>query len=206
MGDWLKSLFRRERMGDKYLVVGLGNPGREYSGNRHNAGFQVLDRLYARYGITSQRKKPDAFVADATISGRSVLLVRPTTYMNLSGRPVGALARFYQVPLDRILVVVDDLDLPVGTVRLRPSGGAAGQKGMLDIIRHLGSQEFARLRVGIGRPPGRMDPAAYVLQDFGKDEMPLMLEAYDRAVDAIEVWLRDGIELAMSRFNGPAAG
>lgn len=203
--DFLRRWGGGRTMADKYLIVGLGNPDREYRANRHNVGYQVLERLIERRGYSSMRRKHDAFIWEEILAGKSVILAKPTTYMNRSGRPVGALARFYKIPLDRILIIVDDLDLPTGTVRMRPSGGAAGQKGVRDIINHLGSQDFARLRVGIGRPPGRMDPAAYVLQDFGKDELPIMLEAYDRAIEAIETWLSDGIELAMSRYNGPAA-
>jgi PTH1 family peptidyl-tRNA hydrolase len=190
-------------MSDKYLIVGLGNPGREYRDNRHNVGFQVIDHLAARHGIAFSRMQNGALVAAGSLAGRPCVLAKPQGYMNRSGTPVAALLRFYKVPLDRLLVVFDDLDLPVGTLRIRPEGGSGGQNGMRHIIACLGSQEFARLRVGIDRPPGRMDPAAYVLQDFGADQLPLIREGYDRVADAIETWLRDGVELAMSRHNGP---
>jgi len=191
-------------MDDRYLLVGLGNPGREYQKNRHNVGFQVLDYLANRHGLAYSRKRNDAFIATGSVVGRQVILAKPQTYMNRSGRSVSGLMRFYKIPAERLLVVVDDLDLPVGSLRLRGSGGSAGQKGMKDIIAHLGSEDFARLRVGIDRPPGRMDPADYVLQDFSKDQRAVIDETYSRAADAIETWLRDGIELAMSRHNGPA--
>ncbi|NDJ35217.1 MAG: aminoacyl-tRNA hydrolase, partial [Chloroflexi bacterium] len=128
---------------------------------------------------------------------------KPQTYTNKSGGPVGALVRFYKLDPANLLVVGDHLDLEAGTLRMRPSGGSGGLNGIKDIIRHLGTEEFARLRIGIGRPPGKMDPAAYVLQDFKGDEIALFKEVRERAADAIESWLTEGIELAMSRHNGP---
>ncbi len=191
-------------MTDRYLIVGLGNPGREYADNRHNAGFQVIDHLAARHGLAFSRLQNGAAINTGTMVGRSVVLAKPQKYMNNSGVQVRALVAFYKIALERLLVIVDDLDLPVGTVRLRPEGGSAGQNGMRSIIQHLGAQDFARLRVGIDRPPGKMDPAAYVLQDFSAAQREIMAETYDRAADAVETWLTDGITLAMSRHNGPA--
>lgn len=188
----------------KYLIVGLGNPGREYRHNRHNIGFQVVDHLAERYGLALTRLQNGAFVTTGAIAGRPVVLAKPQQYMNRSGTPVSALVKFYKVPLGQLLIVYDDLDLPTGAIRLRPLGGSGGHKGMKNIIERLGSEEFARLRIGIGRPPGRMEPADYVLQDFGPDEQPVIHETLDRAANAIETWLRDGIDLAMSRHNGPA--
>mgnify|MGYP002682670851 CR=1 FL=1 len=153
-------------------------------------------RTFTRAGVAVPRYAPTTDFAD-----HADALAASCT--DLIGAP---LARYYQVAPEDLIVIHDDLDLAAGKLRLRKNGSSGGQNGIKSIIERLGTPEFARVKVGIGRPPGRMDPAAYVLQDFGKDEMPLMLEAYDRAVDAIEVWLRDGIELAMSRFNGPAAG
>jgi PTH1 family peptidyl-tRNA hydrolase len=190
-------------MSERYLIVGLGNPGRKYKRNRHNVGFQVIDHLAKRHGLRFGRRQSDAFVTGGQIAGRAVILAKPLSYMNKSGGPVAALRRFYKIDPARLLVIFDDLDLPVGTLRLRPSGGSSGQKGMKSIVERLGSQEFPRLRVGIGRPPGRMDPAAYVLQNFGKEQLATVEETYERAADAIETWLRDGVELAMSRHNGP---
>jgi PTH1 family peptidyl-tRNA hydrolase len=189
---------------DKYLIVGLGNPGREYVSNRHNVGFQVVDHLAARHGLAFRKLQSKAFVTSGKIAGRSVILAKPQSYMNLSGGPVASLQRFYKVTLDHLLVICDDIDLPVGTLRLRPFGGSGGQNGMKSIIERLGSEVFPRLRIGIGRPPGRMDPAAYVLQDFDRVQLTVIDAAYGRAADAVEAWLIDGIELAMSRFNGPA--
>ena len=185
------------------LIAGLGNPGPQYAANRHNIGFRCLDRLAAAHGLTFDRRQKRALTARGVIAGREVLLVKPQTFMNESGRAVVPLARFYKVPPARLLVVYDDLDLPPGTLRLRPSGGSGGHRGMRSIIAQLGSQEFPRLRIGIGRPPGRMDPAAYVLQDFAPEEWPLMEETLARAIAAIEVWLTEGLHAAMSRYNGP---
>lgn len=188
---------------ERALIVGLGNPGRKYRNNRHNIGFQAVNAFAARHGWRFSRQQENAFVAEGRIGGRPVTLARPMTYMNQSGRPVKGLATFYKLPLENIIVLFDDLDLPLGTLRLRPEGSAGGHNGMRDIIRHLGSNQFPRLRLGIGRPPGRMDPKAFVLQDFNKDERPIVEDLYERAADALETWLEEGITLAMSRHNGP---
>ena len=184
-----------------YLIVGLGNPGPRYTANRHNVGFRCLDRLAGAHDLTFDKRQKRARVALGTIHGRRVILAQPQTFMNESGRAVAPLARFYQVEMERLLVVYDDLDLPLGTVRLRPEGGTGGHKGMRSITEHLGGQSFSRLRLGIGRPPGRMDPAAYVLQDFSVEDQPLVEDMLERAVTAVETWLREGIEAAMSRHN-----
>ncbi len=192
-------------MPDMYLIVGLGNPGRQYRGNRHNVGFRCLDVLAEAHGLSFGRYLHQAITADGTIAGRRVLLAKPQTFMNLSGISVAAMIRFYKIPLERLLVIGDDLDLPTGTLRMRKKGGSGGHRGLQDIIDRLGSEEFPRLRIGIGRPPGRMDAADYVLQDFTADELQIIDVALRRAADAVECWLTDGIELAMSRYNGPAA-
>nr|WP_290665192.1 aminoacyl-tRNA hydrolase [Ardenticatena sp.] len=184
-----------------YLIVGLGNPGPQYARNRHNVGFQVLDRLAGRHGLTFSRTMHRALVAEGRIDGRRVLLAKPLTYMNNSGEAVGALVRSFDIPLEQVLVVYDDIDLPPGALRLRPKGGSGGQRGMRSIIHHLGTEAFPRLRIGIGRPPERMDVAAYVLQNFSPDEELDMEEVRERAVDAIETWLREGLQAAMNRFN-----
>jgi len=186
---------------ESYLIAGLGNPGPQYAANRHNVGFQCVERLAAAWGLAFGKRQKRALVVLSTFQGRRIILARPQTFMNESGRAVAPLARFYQVQPERLLVVYDDLDLPLGTVRLRPEGGSGGHKGMRSIIEHLGGQDFPRLRIGVGRPPGRMDPAAYVLQDFSADEEPLRGEALERAVMAIETWLREGIEAAMEQYN-----
>lgn len=143
-----------------------------------------------------------ALVCPATYEGRRVLLAKPQTYMNLSGQSVQGLARFYKLPLERLLVAHDDLDLPLGMLRLRPGGGPGGQKGVASTIERLGSAGFARLRIGIGRPPGRMDPADYVLQDFRPDQQDELAEVIERASDAALLFVTDGIQTAMNRFNG----
>ncbi len=187
-----------------YLIVGLGNPGPKYAANRHNVGFMCLERLAAAHSLTFDKRQKRAHVALGAIRGLRVVLAQPQTFMNDSGQAVVPLAQFYQVPPARLLVVYDDLDLPPGTLRVRPEGGSGGHKGMHSIIEQLGSSDFARLRIGIGRPPGQMDAAAYVLQDFSADEMPLIEKALERAVAAIEMWLVEGVVMAMSRHNsGP---
>lgn len=184
-----------------YLLVGLGNPGVRYARNRHNIGFRCLQRLAERHGLEFARRQKNARVAQGTVLGQPVLLALPQTYMNESGRSVGPLVQFYKVPLDHLLVVYDDLDLPLGVLRLRPDGGSGGHRGMQSVIQHLGTNAFPRLRLGIGRPPGGKDPADYVLEDFRPEEEPIVDEMLDRAVAAIECWLTEGLEKAMSLYN-----
>ena len=187
-----------------YLIVGLGNPGPKYAANRHNAGFLCLERLAAAHNLTFDKQQKKARVALGVICERRVILAQPQTFMNDSGRSVAPLVQFYKVSPERLLVVYDELDLPLETLRMRPEGGSGGHKGMRSIVEQLGSQDFARLRIGVGRPPGQMDPAAYVLQDFSPDEKLLVEETLKRAVTAIETWLVEGVEMAMSRHNsGP---
>lgn len=190
-------------MSERYLVVGLGNPGPKYQNTRHNVGFRCVDALVAAHGLTFKpRKQSKARIADGAIAGRSVLVAKPQTFMNLSGAAVQGLAAFYKIPPDRIIVVFDDLDLPLGTLRIRPKGGSGGHKGLTDIIQRLGTQDFPRIRFGIGRPPGRMDPAAFVLYPFDERDRVLVEDTVARAVKAIETWLAEGIESAMNRYNG----
>lgn len=186
----------------KYLIVGLGNPGREYVGNRHNVGFMALDRLAKVHKTAFTRRQGKALITSIRVDEKLVVLAKPQTYMNLSGAAVASLIRFYDMPLERLLVCFDDLDLPVGTIRLRAEGGSAGQNGMQSIIESLGTQNFPRLRLGIGRPPGRMDAADYVLQDFKGFEAEVMEATLDKAAQAIETFIQHGIVTAMNRFNG----
>jgi PTH1 family peptidyl-tRNA hydrolase len=188
-------------MNDRYLIVGLGNPGRKYRGNRHNIGFMIVDQLASDNGIQSSTVQNKAIVGDGRIANQRVILAKPQTYMNDSGNAVGPLANFYKVPPENIFVIYDELDLPFGTLRLREKGSAGGHNGMKSIIQHIG-QDFPRLRVGIGRPAGKMPPAAWVLQDFGKDDMPIVTDIISEAIRATETYLRGGIQLAMSRHNG----
>lgn len=186
------------------LVVGLGNPGAEYARHRHNLGFRVVDALARAHGLSFSRAKlARAYTAQGRIGGRSVLLVKPQTYVNRSGQAVGRLARWHKVPPAQILVVYDELDLPLGRLRLRPEGGSGGHNGMRSIIEVLGNQGFPRLRVGIDRPPGKMDPADYVLHPFSREEDEIVALAIDQAVAAVEAWLAEGIMVAMDRFNRP---
>ena len=191
--------------GKRFLIVGLGNPGRNHAFNRHNVGFMAIDRLALAQGIDMRRVQSKAIVGSGRLAEGAVVLAKPQTFMNLSGEAVGALAGFYRIPPSAVLVVYDELDIPFGVIRLREKGGAGGHNGMRSIIQHLGN-DFPRLRLGIGRPPGRMDPAAYVLQDFGRDELPLVSEMLATAGQAIASFVRDGIDLTMSRFNGPVEG
>lgn len=184
-----------------YLIVGLGNPGPQYSRNRHNLGFQILDVLAGRHGLSFNQARYKSLIAEGRIASKPVLLVKPMTYMNLSGEAVGPIVRAYQVPPERLLIVYDDMDLPPGKLRLRSKGGSGGHRGLESVIRALGTNEFPRLRVGIGRPPGKMSPVEYVLQNFSPEEEEIMAVAREEAADAIETWLTEGIHKAMDRFN-----
>ncbi len=193
----------RTRM-TKFLIVGLGNPGREYAFNRHNVGFMAVDRLAKKHGTAFTRRQGKALITSINVEAHSVVLAKPQTYMNLSGDAVASLVRFYDLPLEQIMVCYDDLDLPVGAIRLRPQGGSAGQNGVQSIIEQLGTQNFPRLRLGIGRPPGRMLAAAYVLHDFDKFDGEVMDMTLNKAVEAIEVFVVEGLNAAMNKFNGTA--
>lgn len=171
------------------LIVGLGNPGPAYAHNRHNIGFRMLDSLAEIYQQTFSRTEHHASTAHGTAEGERVILAKPQTWMNESGKAVGPLSNFYKVTPDRLLVIYDDLDIPLGTVRFRLSGSSGGHRGVQSIIQQLGTQEFPRLRLGIGRPPGRMDPAAYVLQNFSTEEELLLEETLRLAKTLIIAWL-----------------
>lgn len=188
-------------MSNTYLIVGLGNPGREYHKNRHNVGFMQLDALAEELNTRFTRLESRALITKANYRDHRLILVKPQTYMNLSGLAVESLLRFYRIELDNLLIAYDDVDIPFGYLRMKPKGGAAGQKGMLSIIDRLGTQEFPRLRIGVDRPPGKMLASAYVLQDFSKseqDELPFILR---RGVDAILTYITTGIDAAMNLFN-----
>ncbi len=185
-----------------FLIAGLGNPGRKFEHNRHNVGFMLLNRLSSRLGESFGSVESKALVAKSSYLGERVILVKPQTYMNNSGKAVSSLVHFYKVPMDNLMVAYDDVDLPLGILRLRPSGGSAGQKGMQSIIERLGTEEFPRLRIGTGRPPGRMEASDYVLQDFPNDETDLLTDTLDRAVEAVLTFLQYGLERAMNSYNG----
>jgi len=185
----------------EWLIVGLGNPGRKYASNRHNVGFHVVDRLAAATDLRFDERRNRAHLARGRVEGIGVALVKPQAYMNRSGAAVSAVARFFKVPSERTLLIFDDLDLPLGSLRLRVRGGAGGHRGVASIIAGLNTRNLPRFRIGIGRPPGQMPPEAYVLQDFSADETQLMEETYQRAVEAIFIALHDGFDTAMNQFN-----
>lgn len=189
-------------MTETYLIIGLGNPGREYRETRHNVGFMLLDRLTVRLNARFTRLQSRALVASAHFQERKIILAKPQTFMNLSGQSVQGLMHFYKLPLENLLIAHDDLDLPVGTIRLRPDGGSAGQKGMMSTIERLGTDEIPRLRLGIGRPPGQMQAPDYVLQDFSKADLTIISETLNRAVETALSWVTDGLEAAMNKYNG----
>lgn len=187
---------------ERWLIVGLGNPGPGYANNRHNAGCMVADVLAARMVVTFRAGKFLAAVADGRLAGLPVTLAKPLTFMNLSGGPVAGLGGFYKLPAGQIVVMHDELDLPFGTIRLKRGGGDSGHNGLRSVTASLGTREYYRVRFGIGRPPGRMDPAAFVLRDFAKPErgeLPLLL---DQAADAVEVLISKGLAAAQNAFHG----
>ncbi len=185
------------------LIVGLGNPGGDYARTRHNAGFLVLEELARRASLGwSLEKRFDSRLSKLESDGQKVLLAQPQTFMNLSGEAVSALVIFYRVPLNRLLVVTDDADLPLGGIRLRPQGSSGGHHGLESIEQHLGSREFARLRVGIGRKDGRREIAVHVLGKFSPEEAPLLEKVLQRAADQSACWVAEGIDKAMNKFNG----
>jgi peptidyl-tRNA hydrolase, PTH1 family len=189
---------------ERWLIAGLGNPGPEYAGNRHNCGFMVADVLAGRIGARFKRDRSRAVVAAGRLASRPVTLAKPQTFMNLSGGPVAALRSFYKIPAERIVVIHDDLDLPFETIRLKLGGGDGGHNGLRSVTAALGTPDYLRTRVGIGRPPGRMDPADFVLRDFSaaeRKQLPLVLE---RAADAVEALLQAGLAVAQNEFNQPS--
>ncbi len=189
-------------MPETFLIVGLGNPGREYRQNRHNFGFMLVDHLAVKLDARFTRLQSKALVAAAIYKERKIILAKPQTFMNLSGQAVQGLLRFYKLPLTSLLVVHDDIDLPTGTIRIRPDGGSAGQKGMASIIERLGTDEFPRMRVGIGRPPGQMQAPDYVLQNFSNSEISMLSQTFESTVEAIQTFVVEGLEAAMNKYNG----
>jgi peptidyl-tRNA hydrolase, PTH1 family len=184
------------------LVVGLGNPGRRYEGTRHNVGFIVVGQLAKAHAVGTVKSRFQGEAVDADIGGAKALLLTPSTFMNLSGASVLAARDFYKIALEDILIVCDDLNLPLARLRLRAAGSAGGQKGLEDIIRRLGTEEFSRLRIGVGSPPQGWNWPDFVLSKFRKEELPDMELAVARAVEAIGTWVREGIQVSMNRYNG----
>jgi PTH1 family peptidyl-tRNA hydrolase len=187
---------------DTYLIIGLGNPGREYKDSRHNVGFMLIDRLAVLLDARGMKLQSKALIATAVFEGRKIMLAKPQTYMNLSGASVQGLLHFYKIPFESLIVAHDDLDLPFGVIRIRPGGGPGGQRGMASTIERLGTKDFPRLRIGIGRPPGRMDPSRYVLQDFSREESAELSGILERAAQAALSFVRDGLDRTMNTFNG----
>jgi len=183
------------------LIVGLGNPGSRYRGTRHNVGWEVLERLARKHGIAIEEDTGWAEVGRGDIGPHRVVLARPMTYVNASGMAVQDLKRRYRVKPSDLFLIVDDLDLPLGRLRLRPKGTAGGHNGLRSVIEALGTDGFPRMRVGIGRPPGKMDAADHVLARFSAEERQMLNDALDRAVEALEVAIVDGVDVAMNRFN-----
>jgi PTH1 family peptidyl-tRNA hydrolase len=186
---------------ETFLIIGLGNPGRAYRETRHNIGFMLMDRVSSRLKMRFMRLQSRALIASTIFQERKIILAKPQTFMNLSGQSIQGLMHFYKLPLEKLLIAHDDLDLPVGTIRLRPDGRSAGQKGMMSAIERLGTDEFPRLRLGIGRPPGQMSAPDYVLQNFSAGDLTIINETLDRAVEAALLWVTDGLEKAMTKFN-----
>ncbi|MGH3301825.1 MAG: aminoacyl-tRNA hydrolase [Streptosporangiaceae bacterium] len=184
-----------------WLIVGLGNPGPQYARNRHNVGFLVVDVLAERAGVRFKRDRSRAQVAIGRLAGVPVILAKPMTSMNASGRPVAALRAFYKLPGDRIVVIHDELDIPFGDARLKLGGGDNGHNGLRSVTAALGSRDYYRIRIGIGRPPGRMDPADFVLRDFAAAERGVLPDILSRSADAAEVLLTRGIAVAQNEFH-----
>ncbi len=182
-----------------YLIIGLGNPGPRYARNRHNIGFRAVEEVAATHRLAFRRREAHALTAHGHIDGRRVILAKPQSWMNESGLAVAALARFYRIDPPQILVIHDDLDLPLGTLRFREGGSSGGHRGVQSIIERLGRSDFHRLRLGIGRPPGRMEAAAYVLQNFSTEEEPIVWEVLRLTCHLVEDWLQGRVQLSMRR-------
>lgn len=187
-----------------YIIAGLGNPGRKYDNTRHNAGFLTIDALADRYRIDVEERAHRAFVGKGVIEGKKVLLVKPQTFMNLSGESIRSVMDFYKEELDHFFVIYDDISLEPGQLRVRKKGSAGGHNGIKNIIAHLGTQEFSRIRVGIGPKPDQMDLADYVLSRFSRAETDLMDRAFEEGAKAAVTIMTEGVGAAMNRFNGSA--
>ena len=187
---------------DTFLLIGLGNPGREYKDTRHNVGFMLIDRIAVRLNARGMKVQSKAIITTAAFEDRKLILAKPQTFMNLSGQSVQGIVHFYKVPFTNMMILSDDLDIPFGTIRIRASGGPGGQRGLSSILEKLGTKEIPRLRLGIGRPPGRMDPSDYVLQSFSRDELASLSEILDQAAEAVLAFVTHGLNRAMNEFNG----
>ena len=202
------SLFKEKSNTDQsmetYLVAGLGNPGREYKQTRHNIGFMVAEQLSNDLSISMGKVQSRAIIGMGRALNSKIIIARPQTYMNRSGEAVKGLLKFYKIPLENLIVIHDDLDIPFGTIRIRKQGGPGGQKGVKSIIDHMGTQDFNRIRMGIDRPPGRMDAADYVLQRFSRNEEDQLEQLVKQASKAIQTIITNGMDQAMNEYNGQA--
>lgn len=187
-----------------YIIAGLGNPGKEYDGSRHNVGFMTLDTLADRYQIDIREKAHKALIGKGMIEGNKVILVKPQTYMNLSGESIRSVMDYYKTEPSEFIVIYDDISLEPGQIRIRKKGSAGGHNGIKNIIAHLGTQEFPRIRIGVGEKPPRMDLADYVLSRFPKEEKEEMEQAFRDGAAAAVSMMNEGIDTAMNRFNGSA--
>jgi peptidyl-tRNA hydrolase, PTH1 family len=186
---------------DRWLIAGLGNPGQQYAGNRHNVGYLCCDEIAGRLGVSFKRDRSRALAATGTLAGASVVLAKPMSFMNASGGAMAALRSFYKIPSDRIIVIHDELDLPFGAVRLKLGGGDNGHNGLRSVTAALGSREYHRIRIGIGRPPGRMDPADFVLRDFSAAERKELPEILGRAADSVQILMERGLAVAQNEVH-----
>jgi PTH1 family peptidyl-tRNA hydrolase len=198
------SIFKRENEIDAdnfFMVAGLGNPGKAYKNNRHNVGFMLLNLFAEKQQEAFSRIESNALVTKTNYGEKRLILVKPQGFMNRSGQSIGSLIKYYKIPLEQIMIVYDDVDLILGKIRIRPSGGSGGHKGISSIIDRLGTDKFPRMRLGIGRPPGKKNAAAFVLQDFSASEMEAVEFMLIRAIDALDEYLTNGIESAMNKYN-----
>ena len=196
-------IFQRKGSGVSWLLVGLGNPGSKYESTRHNMGFLAVDGLARRKGFRFNKLRFRAWTAEWMVNGEKVLVMKPQTYMNLSGESVGEAARFYKIPADHVVVISDDISLPVGKLRIRTGGSAGGHNGLKNIIAHLATDQFPRVRVGVGQKPHPdYDMADWVLSKFAGEDLKTITEAIRKAADAVECLIQEGPDKAMNRFNG----
>jgi PTH1 family peptidyl-tRNA hydrolase len=186
---------------DRWLIAGLGNPGPQYAGNRHNVGYMCCDEIAGELGVTFKRDRSRAFVGTGTMAGAGVVLAKPVSFMNVSGPPIAAVRNFYKIPNERVIVVHDELDLPFGTVRLKLGGGDNGHNGLRSVTASLGGRDYHRVRIGIGRPPGRMDPADFVLHDFSAAERKELPEIVGRAADSVRILMEHGLAVAQNEMH-----
>jgi PTH1 family peptidyl-tRNA hydrolase len=190
---------------DTFLIAGLGNPGKNYRETRHNIGFMAVDQIAARLGVAFTRTQSKALITDARYQKRRIYLAKPQTFMNASGQAISALVKFYKIPYKNLLIAHDDVDLPFETIRMKPSGGSAGHRGVQNIIQQMGTQKFPRLRLGVGRAYGSKKAADYVLKPFSKEEQEFLSVYIERAADAALTYVIEGIDKAMTEFNRNAS-